>query len=118
MARQPLCALSGCSILITDYEDLIQDMTEKLIQAMNCMNSTTYRFLKAHVEKLFLSRRKNISYVWAQIFRNITGRQSMCEHAYLFPHWEKLQSDRGALPLCTIPSHFRRHGNDGYRRSE
>ena len=89
MARQPLCALSGCSILITDYEDLIQDMTEKLIQAMNCMNSTTYRFLKAHVEKLFLSRRKNISYVWAQIFRNITGRQSMCEHAYLFPHWEK-----------------------------
>ena len=89
MARQPLCALSGCNILITDYEDIIQDMTEKLIQAMNCMNSTTYRFLKAHVEKLFLSRRNKISYVWAQIFRNITGRQSMCEHAYLFPHWEK-----------------------------
>ena len=64
-------------------------MTEKLIQAMNCMNSTTYRFLKAHVEKLFLSRRNKISYVWAQIFRNITGEQTPFELANLFPHWEK-----------------------------
>ena len=64
-------------------------MTEKLIQAMNCMNSTTYRFLKAHVEKLFLSRRKNISYVWAQIFLNLTGEQTPFELANLFPHWEK-----------------------------
>ena len=89
MARQPLCALSGCSILITDYEDIIQDMTEKLIQAMNCMNSTTYRFLKAHVEKLFLSRRNKISYVWAQISPNLTGEQTPFELANLFPHWEK-----------------------------
>ena len=88
-------------------------MTEKLIQAMNCMNSTTYRFLKAHVEKLFLSRRNKISYVWAQIFLNLTGEQTPFELANLFPHWEKLQSDRGALPLCTIPSHFHRHGDDG-----
>lgn len=56
---------------------------------MNCMNSTTYRFLKAHVEKLFLSRRKNISYVWAQIFLNLTGEQPPFELANLFPHWEK-----------------------------
>ena len=64
-------------------------MTEKLIQDMNCMNSTTYRFLKAHVEKLFLSRRNKISYVWAQIFLNLTGEQTPFELANLFPHWEK-----------------------------
>lgn len=34
---------------------------------MNCMISTIYRFLLVHVEKLFLTCRKKISYAWAQI---------------------------------------------------
>lgn len=50
----------------------------KMTQDMNCMIRTTYRFLRIHLEKLFLSRRKKFSYALAQISHNLTGGQSLC----------------------------------------
>ena len=50
----------------------------RFLLCMNCMIRTIYRFLKAHVEKLFLSRRNNYSYVWTQISPNLTGEQTPC----------------------------------------